>query len=439
MYSNDWTAILGLARKRPSGSATDVGSPPELDARPWPQRLHPTVWALGLTSLLTDVSSEMVASVLPMYLVLQLGVSPVAFGLIDGLYQGMAALVRILGGVLADRSRRYKELAAVGYGVSAACRLLILAAGAAWATIAGVVAMDRIGKGLRTAPRDALLSLRSREEDLATAFGVHRALDAAGAFVGPVVAFLLLARMRGAFDVLFVASFVVAILGVAALALFVEPTTRAERDAVQREAASGASAWTVMRRPRLLALSACAFLLGLPTISDSFLFLSLQSSLQSAATAFPLFYVGTSISTALFAVPAGRAADRVGRAPILLVGYGFLAIAYTVTLVAASATSAVVCLLFLGAYYAATDGVLAAMTAAELPAEARGSGLAVLATVANVARLLASVSFGALWSALGMQSATWIYLAALGAAIAASFLVLTWAWQRTPDAGDSAR
>src|SRR5262249_28893731 len=291
------------------------------------------------------------------------------------------------GGAPAAPPRRYKELAAVGYGVSAACRLLILAAGAAWTTIAGVVAMDRIGKGLRTAPRDALLSLRTRSEDLATAFGVHRALDAAGAFIGPVVAFLLLARMRGAFDVLFVASFVVGGLGGAGLVLFVERTTAAERDAARPEEAAAASAWQVMRRPRLLALSACAFLLGLPTISDSFLFLSLQSSLQSAATAFPLFYVGTSISTALFAVPVGRAADRVGRPAVLLLGYAFLALAYGVTLGVAGAAGAVVCLLFLGAYYAATDGVLAAMTAAELPAAARGSGLAILATVANLARL----------------------------------------------------
>jgi MFS family permease len=418
VYWIDWTAILGLARKRAPDSA------PDLEARRWLQRLSPTVWALGFTSLLTDVSSEMVASVLPMYLVLQLGISPVAFGVIDGLYQGMAALVRILGGVLADRTRRYKELAAVGYGVSAACRLLIIAAGAAWSTIAGVVAIDRIGKGLRTAPRDALLSLRSRSEELATAFGVHRALDAAGAFIGPVVAFLLLARMRGAFDVLFVASFVVAVLGVAVVVLFVEPTTPAELDGARGEPAQDASAWTVMAQPRLRALASCAFLLGLPTISDSFLFLSLQSNLHSAATAFPLFYVGTSISTALLAVPAGRAADRLGRSKVLLLGYSLLAIAYLVTLGAGSTVTAVVCLLFLGGYYAATDGVLTAMAAAELPAAARGGGLAVLATVTNVARLLASVAFGALWSALGMPRATWIYFAVLIAAIVASFFLL---------------
>jgi MFS family permease len=332
--------------------------------------------------------------------------------------------VRILGGVLADRSRRFKELAALGYGVSAACRLAILLAGAAWTTIAGVVAADRIGKGLRTAPRDALLSLRTPSEDLATAFGVHRALDAAGAFIGPVVAFVLLARMQGAFDVLFVASFIVALLGLAALALFVPPTTHAESEQARRAPAGAASLRAVMAEPRLLALAACAFLLGLPTISDSFLFLSLQSNLHTAATAFPLFYVGTSISTALLAVPAGRSADLLGRRQVLLLGYACLAVAYVATLATSGAVGAVACLVFLGGYYAATDGVLTAMAAAELPAASRASGLAILATVTNVARLLASVGFGALWGGLGMSQATWIYLAALLAATAGAFLLL---------------
>jgi nitrate/nitrite transporter NarK len=147
------------------------------------------VWALGITSLLTDVSSEMVSSILPVYLVLYLGMSPLAFGVVDGLYQGAAALVRIAGGILADRWRRHKELAALGYGLSAACRRLIFVAGNAWTAIAGIIAIDRIGKGIRTAPRDALISQRTPSHSLATAFGVHRSLDAAGAMLGPVLTF----------------------------------------------------------------------------------------------------------------------------------------------------------------------------------------------------------------------------------------------------------
>ena len=424
MYAIDWSAIFGRA---PSKSAPqgDVGATVAVPVatRSFFSRISPTVWALGFTSLLTDVSSEMVASVLPMYLVLQLGISPVAFGVIDGLYQGMAALVRIVGGLLGDRWRRYKELASVGYGISAACRLLILAAGASWTTIAGVVAIDRIGKGLRTAPRDALISLRSRSDDLATAFGVHRALDAVGAFIGPIVAFLLLARMRGAFDVLFVVSFAVAVLGVGVILLFVEPA-RAESPAVASAAPGVREMLAVLGLPRFRAITTCALLLGIPTISDSFMFLSLQSSLQSGATAFPLFYVGTSICTALFAVPAGRVADLLGRGKVLLAGYVLLGLAYLAVLTTGGVPAVVLTLFLLGGYYAATDGVLTAMAAAELPVGSAGGGLALLATVTNVARLAASVLFGVLWSTMGMPGATRIYLAGLTISILCATVVI---------------
>jgi len=441
MYAIDWSAIFGRA---PSKSATPAGSDAagaaHPEARSFFSRISPTVWALGFTSLLTDVSSEMVASVLPMYLVLQLGISPVAFGIIDGLYQGIAALVRIAGGMLGDRWRRYKELAAVGYGVSAACRLLILAAGASWTTIAAVVSIDRIGKGLRTAPRDAMISLRSRSEDLATAFGVHRALDAVGAFIGPIVAFLVLARMQGAFDVLFIVSFAVAVLGLGVILIFVEPV-RVESRASSATVPGIREMLGVLGLPRFRAITILALMLGIPTISDSFLFLSLQTKLQTGATAFPLFYVGTSICTAMFSVPGGRVADIVGRGKVLLAGYVLLGLAYLSVMTTGGAAAVVLTLLLMGGYYAATDGVLTAMAAAELPASAAGGGLAMLATVTNVARLAASVIFGLLWSTVGMQGATRIYLAGLALAIVgATFVVArTLHASRVPDAVDPAR
>src|SRR6266850_3688491 len=118
-----------------------------------------TVIALGCTSLLTDVSSEMVSTVLPIYLVLHLGLTPLQFGFIDGIYQGVTALVRLIGGLAADRWHRHKEIAAAGYGISAFCKIGMIAAGAAWPVLASIVAVDRMGKGVRTAPRDALISL----------------------------------------------------------------------------------------------------------------------------------------------------------------------------------------------------------------------------------------------------------------------------------------
>ena len=147
---------------------------------------------LGLTSLLTDISSEMVTSILPLYLVLTLGLTPLQFGFIDGLSQAVAAFARLGSGLLADRWRNHRAVAAAGYGLSALSRLLLLAAGGAWGLLSSAIVLDRIGKGIRTSPRDALISLSSAPERLGLAFGVHRALDTIGALLGPLLAFAIL-------------------------------------------------------------------------------------------------------------------------------------------------------------------------------------------------------------------------------------------------------
>lgn len=427
MYAIDWASLLTRSNRGPSAAsqAADDGTGSSTRARRFP-RVSGTVWALGVTSFFTDISSEMVASVLPVYLVLHLGLSPLAFGVIDGVYQGAAALVRVAAGVLADRWRRHKEIAATGYALSAACRVLILAAGTAWSTIAAVVALDRLGKGIRTAPRDALISQRTPAQSLATAFGVHRAMDAAGAMFGPILAFILLAMVPGGFDLLFVASFSIAVVGLAAILLFV-PSSLDVDLRVSQPAISLRSATRLLAEPRFRALVIGGFLLGLATISDSFIFLVLQRKLGLGATAFPLLYVGTSLFTSMFSVPCGRLADRAGRRPVLLCGYGLLACVYALLVGFPTGTFMMAALIIglLGAYYAATEGVLMAMAAAVLPSSHSGSGLAVLATATNISRLVASVAFGWLWTVAGLEPATGISLAALLAAIVGAAVALT--------------
>jgi MFS family permease len=416
MYVIEW-ALLHKHRLRSTTAAVDSAG------RPVSSRSHVvsrTVWILGLTSLLTDVSSEMVASVLPAYLVLYLGLSPLAFGFIDGLYQGLAALLRLAAGTVADRLQRHKEVAVAGYAASAACRLLILAAGSAWTTIAGVVALDRLGKGIRTAPRDALIAHSTNEESLATAFGVHRSMDAVGAMLGPIVAFALLLAVPNRFDLLFIASFGFAILGVGAIVLLLPPSARQPR--VDQPRTSLRALFATLAEPRFKALVIAGSALGLATISDSFIFLMLQRRLGMAATAFPLFYVATSFFTALFAWVFGRAADRIGRKPVMIGGYVSLASLYALLLAFPSSglTLTVVMLILLGAYYAATDGVVTALAAAVLPSHHQGSGLAALASATNVARLLASVAFGWMWTIFGTQPAVAVSLAALSISIVAT-------------------
>jgi MFS family permease len=368
-------------------------------------RVNRNVVLLGFTSLFTDISSEMVATILPLYLVYTRGLSLLQFGVVDGLYLGAAALVRIASGFVGDRRQRHKQVAAFGYGLSAVCKLAFVAVGGIWTAFGAIVVADRTGKGIRTAPRDALISLSSSREQLATAFGVHRALDTTGAMIGPLLAFGLLALTPLHFKSVFVVSFCIALVGLAILLLFVEnrtpdPSDRG-RGAISLRAVAG-----LLAVPRLRVLVVMAAILGLVTISDGFLYLGLQRHLHLDARFFPLLYVGTAFSYALLATPLGRLADRVGHGRVFVGGYAVLLLVYTSLLLPAiGLAELVVYLVLFGAYYAATDGVLSALASAVLPAELRGSGLALLGTATNLARLFSSVLFGALWTAFGIQVA----------------------------------
>lgn len=204
---------------------TDRSTPPRADTEQDRRRgagpkVAPVVLVLGAVSLITDISSEMVTAVLPLYLVTTLGFSPLGFGTLDGVYNGVSALVQLTGGHLADRVRNHKLLAGLGYGLSAVCKPLLLLA-SSLGTLGTVVALERTGKGLRTAPRDAMISLATPAETQGRAFGVHRAMDTTGAMLGPLAAFLILRAAADGYDAVFGVSACVAALGVLVLVLFV--------------------------------------------------------------------------------------------------------------------------------------------------------------------------------------------------------------------------
>ncbi|HLI55936.1 MAG TPA: MFS transporter, partial [Actinomycetota bacterium] len=188
----------------------------------WRPAVTANVVFLGFTSLFTDVSSEMVNSVVPLFLAFQLGFTRFEFGVFNGAFQGLAAFTALSVAGVADRHRRYKEIAGIGYGVSAATRIGLVAAGTSWLPVTGLLYADRGAKGIRTAPRDALISLSALPGHLGEAFGVHRAMDTAGALAGPLVAFGLLSLVPGAYETIFSASFWIALIGLACLILFVQ-------------------------------------------------------------------------------------------------------------------------------------------------------------------------------------------------------------------------
>jgi MFS family permease len=387
--------------------------PPATTLFRWP-RVSRNVVLLGFTSMFTDVSSEMVNAVLPIYLTFQLRFPPLAFGVFIGLYQAMTALLSLAGGLLADRTRRHKEVATAGYAVSAACKLGLLASANAWLPTTAILFLDRTGKGVRTAPRDALISLSSPTERLGEAFGVHRALDTAGALLGPVAAFAILALAPGAYDAIFVASFCVALIGLGVLILFVENRRSAPAGAALGSVVSLRTALSLLRMPRFRVLVGAGAVLGLLTIGDAFVYLTFQHRSQLNTSLFPLLYVGTALGYLLLALPLGRLADRIGRARVFVGGQLLLLLVYALLLFPRpGAASLVGILALLGAYYAATDGVLMALAAATISPTLRTSGMAVIQSTGAIGRLGAAALFGALWSWQGPETALAVVSAGL--------------------------
>ncbi|MPQ99427.1 MFS transporter [Modestobacter sp. I12A-02628] len=364
----------------------------------------------------------MVTAVLPLYLTMALGLSPLAFGVLDGLYQGVTVLVRLLGGYVADRFARPKVTAQVGYGLSAVCKLGLLAVSSPTG-IGAVLAVDRTGKGLRTAPRDALIAAAVPEELLGRAFGVHRAMDTAGALLGPLVAFALLLYLPDDYDSVFLTSAAFAAAGCTVLWAFVrERPAVAGAVAVRLRSLAGLVRDVSLRRVALAALA-----LGALTVSDGFLYLLLRDRDAVSATAFPLLFVGTAVAYLVLAVPLGRLADRVGRVPVLVGGHGALLLCYAALRWGAGLPGPALLVLVLGAlgvYYAATDGVLAALAASLTPAPLRGSGIALVQTALAAGRLVSAVLFGLLWSALDQDTAMTVFVAALVAGLPVTWRLL---------------
>src|SRR6478735_3131635 len=386
---------------------------------PGRRRVAPVVITLGLVSLVTDISSESVSAILPLYLTGVLGLSTISYGFIDALYQGVSALVRIGGGWAADRGGHPKWVAFLGYGLSALARLVLLFTTGV-AAISAVISADRIGKGLRTAPRDAMISAATPPDRLGQAFGVHRTLDTIGAAVGPLLAFAILWWIPDGYLTVMVVSLGFAVLGVAMLGLFVpdrpaSTVPRAERTPVR---------WREVAQPDLVRLLVVAGVLGLLTVGDGFIYLALLDQGDFAAHWFPLFYVGTNIAYLSLAIPVGRLADRVGKARVLASGHLALLGAYLVAALSWDPTaSPLLALVLLGTFYAATDGVIAALAGRLVPETVRASGIASAQTVVAVARMFSSAGFGLLWFVLGPQAALVVVGTGLVAVLPAALVV----------------
>ncbi|MER6021445.1 MFS transporter [Streptomyces anulatus] len=415
---------LAVGRTRPSDGTAPDRTPSAV--RPaGRRRLTGTVVALGTVSLVTDVSSEMVTAVLPLYLVLGLGLSPLQFGFLDGLYNGVTAFVRLAGGHAADRWQRHKLVAGSGYALSTVCKLGLLLAGGSTPALSAALAADRVGKGVRTAPRDALISLSCDERDLGRAFGVHRAMDTTGAMLGPLVAFAVLWATVDAYDAVFVVSFCFSLLGVLILFAFVPGRESRPARPPGRAAATLRETLRLFRVPAFRRILLAATALGLVGVGDGFLYLVLQKRLALDVEYFPLLPLGSAAVYLLLAVPLGRAADRIGRRIPYLLGHVALLGVYVALFSPVAGWPLTILVLVLhGTFYAATDGVLMALGGPVVPADRRAGGMALLQTGQSLGRLFASVGFGAVWTLWGMDNALVLAAAGLGAVLVLACVLL---------------
>jgi len=386
----------------------------------------PTVVGLGFVSLLTDISSEMLSAVLPLFVVVQLGLSPFTYGVVESVYQIGSVLTRLLGGYFGD-TRRPKLIAAMGYGLSVLCKLLLMAV-TTLSGIMAVVAIDRAGKGLRTAPRDAMIANATPNALMGRAFGLHRALDTLGAMLGPIVSWLLLMLVVDDFQLVFFVSFCFGLMGLIML-LFLRPTyadsgEKPVVDASRPPKIGLADFVALVTSKRIRLMTAMTLMLALATISDAFLFLSLTTKGVIPTVQVPLLFVAVSCVYLITAIPMGNLADRIGRRKVFIGGYISLLIAYLGVEMLSGYAGLGVCLIALGIYYAATDGVLSALAAPMLDPKVRSTGLAVVQATQATGRALGALLFGVVWSYYGLEPAMWLFIVLLTTATVCTLLFL---------------
>ncbi|HYX63926.1 MAG TPA: MFS transporter, partial [Burkholderiales bacterium] len=350
--------------------------------------------ALGLVSLFMDVSSELVHSLLPVFMTGVLGASMVSVGLVEGVAEATASIVKVFSGALSDRLRRRKPLLVLGYGLAALAKPLFPLAGSV-ALVLGARFLDRIGKGIRGAPRDALIADITPRESRGTAYGLRQALDTVGAVLGPLAAIaLMLALSSNIRSVLWLA-FVPAIVSVAVLLLLVREPPILQHG---NERASWRSIGALPRH--YWAVVALGAVLTLARFSEAFLILRAQDA--GIALAFvPIVLVVMNVVYTAVAYPAGVAADRGARRALLL--SGLAALIASDLLLAASATPGALFagVALWGVHMGLTQGLLATLVADASPASLRGTGFGVFNLVSGVALLAASLIAGWLWASYG--------------------------------------
>jgi MFS family permease len=380
-----------------------------------PIKIHRNIWILGFTSLLNDTSSEMIHAVLPLFLVSGLGATVVSVGLIEGIAEATASILKVFSGAISDYWQRRKALAVFGYGLSTAVKPLFMVASSPVIVLLARFG-DRVGKGIRVAPRDALVADSTDISNRGAAYGLRQSLDTVGAFLGPLIAFGLLGTAHS-FRFIFGVALIPGVLAVACLALGVQEPDRSYHalkrpNPLNLEALQslGGSYWE---------LAGAALLFNLGNSSEAFLLLKAKQ-VAIADFQIPLVLVVMNLSYAFSAYPVGVLSDRMNRKTLLLGGWVLNAVLYLGLAIAQAPWQVWILVSGYGLYLGMTQGILLAMVADRVPEHLRGTAFGFLNLLVGVALLPASLLAGWLWQSVSPEAA---FLVGSGFAVAAIFLL----------------
>lgn len=389
----------------------------------WRAGLNRNVVVLGLVSFFTDISSEMLIPVRFLFLVHWLGAPLALAGLIEGLSEAAASVLKVAVGRRTDRVRRRTPMILFGYSLSNLAKPLIGFV-QTWQPALALLLADRVGKAVRGAPRDTIIADSVPATYRGKAFGFHRAMDTAGAALGPLIASLILAATGGNLPAVFFWTVVPGVIGILIIPLLLrEPP----RDRAPAAPVAGAAAPAVPLGARFWVFTLIWTLFSLGNSSDSFIFLR-SYDLDAQLALVPLFYAGFNIVYALCAIPLGSLSDEIGRLPILAGSLLLFGAIYTGWSQATQTWQSAVLFLLYGLYYGGTEGVARAFVADLLPAGRRGTALGWFTALTGVATLPANLIAAYLWNAQG-RSAPFVFGAAMAFA-AGALLLLCYPWMR---------
>ena len=371
---------------------------------------------LGFTSLLTDISSEMQYPILPIYLVVRLGVSPAILGLIEGIAESLASLLKVFSGYFSDKIKKRVPFTILGYSASTLGKFFLFISTSWWFVLAGRI-IDRMGKGIRTAPRDALIADNAGEGKKGAAFGLHRTMDTLGACIGVTLAYLIVTRYMGDYKNIFLFSLIPASLGVLFLFLVKEKKAAATTKAGQKLQFKWSS---LDKRLKLFLIFSFIFTLG--NSSNQFLLLRAKN-LGSPLSGVILFYLVYNIVYSLVSYPASRLSDKIGRKKLLVAGYFFYGLVYLGFALNNSLNNFWFLFGLYGLYIGFTEGVEKALIADIAPVGLRATAIGLHAALVGIGLLPASLFAGLLWKFLGAQ-APFYFGGAMGLFAAIGFWVV---------------